>query len=129
MTLSRAPLFFSTCFITTLYKFPANLLYGLRTPVPLTAPNDGRSPMAKAAAAASRAMTVAVEMVLPGVLGFWIDKRLGTWILFTILGFVFGLTLAIWHLLKMTKAVAANNSQESKSETDSSRAGREVTIS
>jgi F0F1-type ATP synthase assembly protein I len=85
--------------------------------------------MAKATAAASRAMTVAVEMVLPGVLGFWIDKQLGTWILFTILGFVFGLTLAIWHLLKMTKAVAANNSQESKSETDSSRAGREDTTS
>lgn len=129
MTLSRVLLFFSTCFISTLYKFPANLVYGLRTPVPLTAPNDGRSPMAKATAAASRAMTVAVEMVLPGMLGFWIDERLGTRILFTILGFAFGLTLAIWHLMKMTKSVAANNSQESVSEGDSSQAGRGDTTS
>lgn len=85
--------------------------------------------MAKATAAASRAMTVAMEMVLPGVLGLWLDKRLGTWLLFTLLGFIFGLTLAIWHLLKMTKPVRPRNRGESHSEDNAPRTGRGGTAS
>lgn len=46
-------------------------------------------------------MTISIEMVLPGVLGLWLDNWLGTKALFTILGFAGGLTLAIWHLVKM----------------------------
>jgi len=85
--------------------------------------------MAKATAAASRAMTVALEMVLPGVLGLWIDERLGTRILFMVLGFTFGLTLAIWHLLKMAKPVRPQNPEESHSEDDAPRTGRGGTAS
>ena len=85
--------------------------------------------MAKATAAASRAMTVALEMVLPGILGLWLDRRLGTWLLFTVLGFIFGLTLAIWHLLKMTKPVRPKNSGESHAEDDARRTGRGGTAS
>ena len=85
--------------------------------------------MAKATAAASRAMTVALEMVLPGVLGLWIDEQLGTRILFMVLGFTFGLTLAIWHLLKMTKPDRPQNPGESHSEDNAPRSGRGGTAS
>ncbi|NIL98586.1 MAG: hypothetical protein GTO53_11755 [Planctomycetales bacterium] len=58
--------------------------------------------MAKAMAWTSRVITISIEMVLPGVFGLWVDDRLGTKVVFTILGFAGGLTLAIWHLVKMT---------------------------
>jgi len=85
--------------------------------------------MAKATAAASRAITVALEMVLPGVLGLWIDEQFGTRILFMVLGFIFGLTFAIWHLLKMTKPDRPQNSGESQSEDNAPRTGRGGTAS
>jgi hypothetical protein len=52
----------------------------------------------------SRITTVALEMVLPGLGGLWLDGRWGTSFL-GLLGFVLGLTLGIWHLLQMTRAL------------------------
>jgi hypothetical protein len=57
-------------------------------------------------------MTICVEMVLPGILGLWVDEKLGTAAVFTLLGAAAGLTLAIWHLLRMT------SSQEKRSDPD-----------
>jgi len=67
------------------------------------APDDGRPPLAQAAAWASRVMTVALEMVLPGVLGIWIDRQLGYKAAFTLVGFGIGFSVALWHLLQLTK--------------------------
>jgi F0F1-type ATP synthase assembly protein I len=58
---------------------------------------------------ASRITTVSLEMVLPGAGGHWLDRRLGTLPVFTVIGFTFGLILGIWHLLKMTSAQSGNN--------------------
>lgn len=63
---------------------------------------DSRSVMARAYSWAGRIITVAMEMVVPGVVGVWIDKQLGTIALFTVIGFGGGLVLGMWHLLKMT---------------------------
>ncbi len=52
----------------------------------------------------TRLITVALEMVLPGLLGYWIDQRLGTSFVFMLLGFGGGLTLGVWHLIRMTSA-------------------------
>ncbi len=46
-------------------------------------------------------MTVSMEMVVPGVVGVWADRWLGTRVLFTALGFGLGLILGVWHLLQM----------------------------
>jgi hypothetical protein len=70
----------------------------------VTSPPDDRSPVAVAASWASRLITVSLEMVLPGVGGLWVDGRLGTTPLLTLLGFGFGLTWGIWHLIRMTQA-------------------------
>ena len=65
---------------------------------------DDRSRSAKAYHWASRVATVCLEMIVPGLLGLWIDQRIGTVVLLGVLGFAFGITIAIWHLLRMTGA-------------------------
>jgi len=50
---------------------------------------------------AARITTLAIEMVVPGLAGVWIDGRLGTKVLFTLAGFAAGITFAIWQLIKI----------------------------
>jgi ATP synthase protein I len=63
---------------------------------------DGPTLIAIAYGWAARIMTVALEMVVPGLIGVWLDSRLGTKIVFVLLGFGGGCTLAVWHLIRMT---------------------------
>ena len=72
--------------------------------VPVTTPSDDRSPAAKAYQWASRIMIVSLEMVLPGLAGYWVDQQLGTMVLFMLIGFVFGTTGAVIHLVRMTSS-------------------------
>jgi F0F1-type ATP synthase assembly protein I len=69
----------------------------------VTTSPDNRAPLVKAYHWASRGITVAVGMVLPGLLGYWLDTRLGTKAVFTILGFGLGMTYGIWQLLRMAR--------------------------
>ena len=50
----------------------------------------------------SKITTVALEMVLPGLAGVWLDSQLETRFL-TVIGFTLGVPLGIWHLIAMTK--------------------------
>jgi F0F1-type ATP synthase assembly protein I len=72
--------------------------------VPVTNSHDDRSPAAKAYQWASRIMIVSLEMVLPGLAGYWIDQQLGTVVLFMLVGFALGSTAAVIHLVRMTRA-------------------------
>lgn len=69
----------------------------------VTHSSDERPPIVVAAAWASRIITVSVEMVIPGLVGLWIDGQLGTEILFAVVGFAAGMVGGIWHLLRMLK--------------------------
>ena len=51
---------------------------------------------------------VALEMVLPALGGYWLDKRNGTSYWATI-GVVVGLVAGMWHLLLMTRAFDSGN--------------------
>jgi len=64
---------------------------------------DGRSPAAGAAQWASRIMTISLEMVLPGLAGYWFDTKLGTKFVFMLVGFALGGTAALKHLLYLAK--------------------------
>lgn len=64
---------------------------------------DDRSREAVAYQWASQIMTVAMEMVLPGMLGYALDRRWKTGYFLTICGFVFGFVFGMFHLLKMTR--------------------------
>ena len=58
--------------------------------------------MAEAMNWVSKITTVALEMVLPGLAGLWLDSQLGTRFL-TLLGFALGIPLGMWHLIAMTR--------------------------
>jgi F0F1-type ATP synthase assembly protein I len=68
----------------------------------MTSP-DGRSPLARASEWATRIMTVSLEMVLPGLAGYWLDQKLHTVALFMLIGFALGGTAAVVHLLHLTR--------------------------
>ncbi|MCI0335447.1 MAG: AtpZ/AtpI family protein [Planctomycetes bacterium] len=70
----------------------------------MTTPSDDRSPVAIAYQWASRIMVVALEMVLPGLAGHWLDEQLGTVVLFLLIGLAVGCTAAIFHLIQMTRS-------------------------
>jgi F0F1-type ATP synthase assembly protein I len=66
-------------------------------------PADDRSAVAIAWAWASQIIVIAAEMVVPGLLGyFFLDKWLGTRVLFLLVGLALGMMLAILHLVRMT---------------------------
>ena len=64
--------------------------------------SDPFSPMGIAMEWAARIMAVALEMVLPGLAGMWLDRKLGTRFL-VLVGFAFGLTAGMWHLIRATR--------------------------
>jgi len=66
-----------------------------------TPKDDDRSPMARAVGKASEVTTIAFMMVLPVLLGYWLDVALSTLPLFAIIGLVLGMSCGIWQLIKL----------------------------
>jgi F0F1-type ATP synthase assembly protein I len=66
-------------------------------------PPADRSSIAIALEWSTTIMTIAAEMVVPGLAGYWIDKRLGTKALFLLLGFALGGVLAGFGLARIAK--------------------------
>jgi F0F1-type ATP synthase assembly protein I len=67
----------------------------------LSQQSDDRSPLARATEWVSVAATAALEIAVPILIGFWLDKRLGTHVLFMLIGVAVGITACIWSLLRM----------------------------
>ena len=80
------------------HRSPDHELY-----LPVANPSDDRSKIAWAYDWASRIIVVALEMVLPGVAGYWIDTRLGTVCLFLVVGLAAGCIGGVWHLLRLVR--------------------------
>lgn len=59
--------------------------------------------MAVAAAWASQVTGIATEMVVPPMLGLWVDRKLGTGFVFVTLGGILGFYAALRSLLRMAK--------------------------
>ncbi len=64
--------------------------------------SDDRSAMARAYGWVAQITTISLEMALPALGGSWLDQKLGTKVLFLILGSVLGFAAGFWHLLKLT---------------------------
>ncbi len=82
-------------------------------------PDDDRLPMAKAYQCATRVVTISAGMVLPGMLGYWLDSRLGTGILCMIVGFALGMTYGIYELVRLgqtPKGPSPNQTDSSEGE-------------
>ncbi|MBN2578246.1 MAG: AtpZ/AtpI family protein [Pirellulales bacterium] len=65
--------------------------------------SDSRSPLAVALEWSTRVTAISLQMVLPGVLGYWLDLRIGTKMVFLILGVFFGLASGLWSLIRLTR--------------------------
>ncbi|MEW4454215.1 AtpZ/AtpI family protein [Bremerella sp. JC817] len=64
------------------------------------------NPIARAYLWVSRIFTICGEMILPGVLGYWLDQYLGfQFSLFALLGFLFGLVFGMTHLVLMATSL------------------------
>ena len=86
---------------------------------------DDRSASARAYSRAAQVMTACLEMVVPGLIGYYIDQKVGTRVVGTIVGFALGLTMGIWHLVKMTesRSGSSNRSDDSANQDGSSQDG------
>ncbi len=65
---------------------------------------DDRSRPAVAYQWASQVISIALEMVVPGLVGYWLDQRLGTVAVLTVLGFAFGFTLGMVQLVQLGRS-------------------------
>lgn len=59
----------------------------------------------------STIITIACMMVVPALLGSWIDAWLGTVVLFMFLGVIFGVVAGVWQLVKLVQSLE-NSSKE-----------------
>jgi F0F1-type ATP synthase assembly protein I len=67
--------------------------------------DDDRSSLARGWALSTTISTIALEMVLPGMLGFYIDIKLGTTMVFLVLGLVVGFVAGMIHLMRLAKSL------------------------
>ena len=66
---------------------------------------NGVSPIAEAMHWVSRITVIALEMVLPGIGGQWLDRQGGShWMGPT--GFLFGITVGMFHLVAISRESA-----------------------
>lgn len=84
---------------------------------------DDRSPVAKAIAKATEITTVAFMMVLPILLGYWVDTYLGTVPLFAILGLVLGMSTGIWQLIRLVNRQTSASSHGQRNQVESTDQG------
>lgn len=54
-------------------------------------------------------MTIAAEMVVPGLIGYWLDTKLGTRAVFLLIGFAAGGLLAALALARIAKKGAGKS--------------------
>jgi len=66
---------------------------------------DERSNFAKGFDLATRISTACLTMVLPALLGYYVDQRLGTSVVFVLLGLALGMTLGIFQLIRLVKSL------------------------
>jgi hypothetical protein len=53
----------------------------------------------------SRIFAISAEMIVPGLLGDWLGKRWGIPLL-VLVGFALGISMALWHLIVLTKSTS-----------------------
>jgi F0F1-type ATP synthase assembly protein I len=78
----------------------------------LNIPPDDRSALARAMELGTLTTTIALEMVLPGAAGYWLDQRLGTTAVFTIVGAVLGFSGGLWHLIRLVGELSRKSEKD-----------------
>jgi len=73
---------------------------------------DDRSPLALAYGWAARITAISLEMVVPGLIGLWIDRQLGTVLLFLVLGVIVGVTTGMLHLVRLAAGASRREASQ-----------------
>src|SRR5690242_21375180 len=73
------------------------------------------------AVASQFGITLAVSVVLGYFAGHWLDDRLGTGIIFTLIGVLLGLVAAVLNTVRLYKALMRNTESETAQTTKSVR--------
>ena len=60
---------------------------------------DDRSPMAKSFSKASEVTSISIMMIVPGLVGYWVDQKVGSVLVFTLLGLALGMGVAVRQLM------------------------------
>ncbi len=79
--------------------------------------------MAKSFSKASEVTSISIMMIVPGLVGYWIDQNIGSVLVFTLLGLVLGMGVAVRQLMllvsgpvdvgRVSKADSDEDSQQS----------------
>ncbi len=64
----------------------------------------------------SRITTISVQMIAPGIVGYLVDRKLGTKALFTLIGFAIGMALGMWQLVRVAQSSNQNNLEQNGGE-------------
>ena len=70
---------------------------------------DDRAPAAKAIALVSQITTISLMMVIPAILGYFVDQWLNTVAVFTVVGLVFGVAAAVQQMIRLVKSMNKSN--------------------
>ncbi len=81
---------------------------------------DDRSPTAKAMSQASEVIAACMLMIVPALIGYLVDQKVGTGFLFTVLGLIFGMVGAVLQLMRLV-AATDKPSDESSENDDSTK--------
>ena len=65
--------------------------------------HDQPPPLVVALQWTSRITTIALEMAVPGVIGYWLDRRLGSGLVLLVLGVVTGFVTGIISLVRLAQ--------------------------
>jgi ATP synthase protein I len=72
-------------------------------------PKDGPNALVQGYMWASRAMTIAMQAVVPAALGYWLDRWWGTAPWLVILGTVLGFACMLMDLIRLTQPPSRND--------------------
>jgi len=73
---------------------------------------DDRSSFAKSLDLAYVLMSICAMLALPALCGFYLDRWLGTRLLLTVIGLLFGLATSIFQFLKLLKRLERNSAAD-----------------
>lgn len=80
---------------------------------------DDRSAMAKAMSKVSDITAICLLMIVPGLIGYFIDQQVGTGFVFMLIGMAFGMTGAVYQLIRLVSAIQ-NSTPDSRLDDDES---------
>jgi hypothetical protein len=72
-------------------------------------PTDDRSPIAIGLEWSTRIITLGLEMAIPTVGGYWLDKHWGTLPFFVCVGAFVGVAIAVWQFFLIARQLMNRN--------------------